>query len=77
MAEKKEKSASEALKETLFYAPVDAAKTLSEEEIATADAYCASYMKFLDASKTEREAVESAIRAAEKEGFVPFDRTAG
>lgn len=77
MAEmKKEKSEAEALKESLFYQPTDAAKTLDEEEIARADAYCEGYKAFIDAAKTEREAVEAAIRAAEKEGFVPFDRNA-
>ncbi len=72
----KTKSAAEELKESLFYQPTDAAKTLDEEEIAKADAYCEEYKAFLNAAKTEREAVEAAIRAAEKAGFVPFDRSA-
>lgn len=38
-----------------------------------ADAFCEDYKVFLDHSKTEREAVKSAILRAEKEGFVAFD----
>lgn len=70
-----EKSVAEKLKDELFYAPTFAAKTLSEEEIGKADAYCASYMAFLDKAKTEREAVCEAVALAESKGFVPFDRT--
>ena len=77
MADKnKEQTAADKLREELCYAPTQAAKTLSEEEIAKADAYCEEYKAFIDAAKTEREAVETAIREAEKAGFVPFDRTA-
>ena len=72
----KEQTAADKLREELCYAPTQAAKTLSEEEIAKADAYCEEYKAFIDAAKTEREAVETAIREAEKAGFVPFDRTA-
>lgn len=74
MADKnKEQTAADKLREELCYAPTQAAKTLSEEEIAKADAYCEEYKAFIDAAKTEREAVETAIREAEKAGFVPFD----
>lgn len=60
MADKnKEQTAADKLREELCYAPTQAAKTLSEEEIAKADAYCEEYKAFIDAAKTEREAVET------------------
>ncbi len=71
-----EKSAAEQLKEQLFYTPGEAAKSLTAEELERADTYCEGYKTFLDAAKTEREAVTQAIRMAEEKGFVPFDRTA-
>ncbi|MBO5797564.1 MAG: aminopeptidase [Clostridia bacterium] len=74
MADNK-KGAAELLREQLCYKPESAAKRMSEEEIAAADAYCEGYAKYLNASKTEREAVENAIALAEEKGFVPFDRT--
>ena len=76
MVNMSEKSASERRKEALFYAPVLATKKLSEQEIEAADRYCEGYKSFMNAAKTEREAVEAAIRLAEKAGFVPFDRKA-
>ncbi len=69
-----EKSPSELLKEKLFYSSKDASRTLSDKELATCDEYCEGYKAFLQASKTEREAVKEAIRQAEAKGFVPFDR---
>ncbi len=71
-----DKTEAERLREALFYQPVNAAKTMDEAELERADTYCEEYKRFLDAAKTEREAVESAIRLAEKNGFVPFDRRA-
>ena len=71
-----EKTEAERLRETLCYQPVNTANMMGEEELRQADTYCEEYKRFLDASKTEREAVESAIRLAEKNGFVPFDRNA-
>lgn len=70
---KKEKSAAEQLKEKLFYERKnmfsDMKKTDEKEVLKFAD----GYMKFLDAAKTEREAVIYAINYAEKNGFVPFE----
>lgn len=73
MAEK-EKSVAEALREQLFYEPKSAAKRMSQEEIAAADAYCEDYKAFLNTAKTEREVVSAAVALAEQNGFVPFDR---
>ena len=71
-----EKSVSQMLKETLFYDPKPATVRLSDEELAAADRYCEGYRAFLDRSKTEREAVRSAVELAEARGFRPFDRKA-
>ncbi len=70
-----DKTKADLLKEELFYTPAHAGQTLSEEEIAKADAYCEGYKAFLNAAKTEREAVTRTVELAEKEGFKPFDRT--
>lgn len=62
-----------ALKEELFYNPQHACKVLSADDVAAADAYCEGYKKFLDAAKTEREAVNEAVAAAQANGFVPYE----
>ncbi len=71
--EKKEKKASELLKEKLLMKKESGAKTLSVEEIAKADEFCKGYVAFLDQAKTEREAVSYSIQAAEKAGFCEYD----
>lgn len=73
MAEKKKEV--DQLKESLLLKRKNGALKLSEEEIQTADAFCEEYKAFLDAAKTEREAVKTAIALAQKAGFVEFDRT--
>ena len=47
--------------------------TLTDDQVAEADNFCEGYKYFLDESKTEREAVDYVIKAAEAKGFVPFD----
>ena len=42
----------------------------SEEEIRKAEEYAEGYKRFLDAGKTEREAVSASIAMAEEKGFV-------
>lgn len=69
-----EKTPSEMKKEELFYVSKEASRTLEPSEIEAADRYCEDYIGFMNAAKTEREAVEWAVRAAESKGFVPFDR---
>ena len=61
MSENKEKSAAELLREKLIYKTKNGFKTLDEAEIEAADAYCEGYKTYLDAAKTEREAVTAAI----------------
>ena len=62
-----------ALREKLMMKERRGAATYSAEVLAQADAYCEDYKKFLDNSRTEREAVAYVKALAEKEGFVEFD----
>ncbi len=70
----KEKNAAEQLKEELLIERKNGGFLLEDSEIAEADAFCEEYKRFLDAAKTEREAASYAIRLAEQNGFVPFER---
>ena len=63
------------LKDELLFTQKNAAIERSDEDTAKADAYAEDYKKYLDAAKTERLAVSEAVRLAEANGFVPFDRT--
>ncbi|MCM1330651.1 MAG: aminopeptidase, partial [Ruminococcus sp.] len=65
----KEKSAAELLKEKLFMQKKHGGLIMSEQQIAECDDFCESYKDFLDSSKTEREAVQTAITLAKEEGF--------
>ena len=61
-------------KEELFYTKKNAYDIIKDDEITRADAYCEEYKNYLDAAKTEREAVKEAIRLAESHGFTPLRR---
>lgn len=74
MAEKKI-SEGKKLQEKLFMKKEHAMKVISDAEVKKADKFCESYKKFLDDSKTEREAVIKSIEMAEKNGFVEFGKT--
>ena len=67
-------SVGNALKEKLFIDRKNGGLLLDDAELSRADAFCEDYKAFLDASKTEREAVEYTVSLAKKHGFVPFDR---
>lgn len=74
MAKKNEElPTSKQLKEDILLNPKKGAITLSKEEIAKADSFCVDYKKFLDYSRTEREAVNYTVKLAKKEGFQEFD----
>lgn len=75
MADKKEKTAAELLKEKLLVKKESGAKTLPQEEIDKADDFCKGYVTFLDRAKTEREAVTYTVAMAEQAGFTAYDRT--
>lgn len=74
MAEKKKKSEAKLLEEKLCRNKKNGILTVDEDVIKKTDSFCEDYKKFLDKAKTEREAVESAVAAAEKKGFVPFEK---
>lgn len=63
---------SENLRKKLFYAAPHAAKKMDAAGIETADTFCEGYKDFLDAAKTEREAVKKAVELAEMNGFRPY-----
>lgn len=67
-----EKSKSELLKEELFMGRKNGRLVASDETLLAADNYCENYKKFLDLAKTEREAVNVAIKMAQKAGFSEF-----
>ncbi len=60
------------LKETLSYKKTNYYESGNEDAIKKAYDYSVGYMKYLDASKTEREAVMTSIALAEKNGYVPY-----
>lgn len=63
----------EALREKLLYQPKNGYDRLSAEQREEMEDYCKSYCAFMDAAKTEREAVTYAVAAAEKAGFRPLE----
>jgi len=71
-----EKTAAELLQEQLLMHPENAGILLSDEELEKAAAFCEDYKKFLDAAKTEREAVDVVLQMARQAGYVPFDPNA-
>ncbi len=60
------------LSEKLLYKPKNV--FLNEDVKLHADEYCRGYREFIDSAKTEREAVDYAVKQAEANGFVPFCR---
>ena len=62
----------EELKKELCYKADNAGATLSDEEIAKADAFAEGYKKFLNEAKTEREATQVVISQAKEKGFQEF-----
>ena len=66
------KSAAKEQKEALFAQAKHGALRIDAAQQAESDAFAADYIAFLNASKTEREAVITASALLEKNGFVPF-----
>lgn len=73
MSNEKEKSAGKALQEKLFSVKKNGLLKLTDDQISAVDTFCTGYMKYLDDSKTEREAVTASVKLAEAKGFVPYD----
>lgn len=63
----------EALREKLLYQPKNGYDRLNADQRVEMEAFCKSYCAFMDAAKTEREAVTYAVAAAEKAGFRPLE----
>ncbi len=72
--EEKQKTAGELRREALLYQPKNGYDRLTPADEAAMKAYSEDYKKFLDASMTEREAVDTAIALAEAKGFKPLVR---
>ncbi len=60
------------LKEKLFYEKKNGLLKTDDATLTKMQEYCEGYKAYLDAAKTEREAVTAAIAIAEAKGFVPF-----
>ncbi|GHV76732.1 M18 family aminopeptidase [Spirochaetia bacterium] len=65
------------LKNKLLFQWKNASAVMEDAETKAADTYCRGYIDFLNAVKTEREAVREAVIMAEKHGFVPRQSGAG
>ena len=72
--EEKEKTPAQIRREQLMSSPKNGYDRLSVEDEAAMKGYCEDYKKFLDAAKTEREAVDEVVRLAQARGFAPFTR---
>lgn len=69
-----EKKAWEVRRDALTLEKKNGYDLVEDSAISAMDDYAAGYKRFLDAAKTEREAVDAAIALAEEKGFVPFVR---
>lgn len=67
------KTHGEQLVEELFINRKNGGERLDDKKIEAAHAYCERYKTYLDASKTEREAVTETIRQLEAAGYKPFE----
>ncbi len=59
-------------KDLLYYRSQNVYDVLTDTQKVEMTEYAKEYMAFLDAAKTEREAVAYAIKALEKEGYSPY-----
>ena len=60
------------MRKELFYEQKNGYDLIDTEERLAVEAYSKEYIAFLNAARTEREAVDLAIEEAEKRGFVEF-----
>ncbi len=67
-----EKTKGQELAEALTYKTNNTHKTADADEKAAVQAYCEGYKAFLDAAKTEREAVKASIALIEARGYKPY-----
>ncbi len=64
----------EQLRKDLLYKKTNGFDRITDREREEVNRYCEDYKKFLDAGKTERDAVSAAIAIAEGYGFRPYTR---
>ncbi len=62
----------EALRKTLMRKQQNGYDRLSPQQLQEMENYCQDYRAFIDNAKTEREAVEYTVKAAQAAGFRPF-----
>ena len=60
------------LRDKLFYEQKNGYDLIDTAERVKCEEYCSDYIRYLDASRTEREAVKNAIAEAEAKGFVEY-----
>ena len=61
------------LRSKLFYEQKNGYDLIDVKERLAVEDYAKDYMEYLNTSRTEREAVENAVRLAEENGFVPYE----
>ena len=61
-------------RDALLYAPKNGYDRLTAQDEIAMHSYCEDYKQFLNAGKTERECVATAVALAKEKGFVPFVR---
>ncbi|MBQ7964923.1 MAG: aminopeptidase [Ruminococcus sp.] len=70
-----DKTKAQILKEELMMKPRKGAADYKKEDLVKADEFCVEYKKFLDFSRTEREAVVYSVELAKQYGFTEYDNT--
>jgi len=60
------------IRDNLFYKQKNGYDLIDTEERIAVEEYCRDYMQYLNASRTEREAVNNAIEIAEENGFAEY-----
>lgn len=68
-----EKTQAELLKEQLLYKPTATGEGMTDDEFDMAERFAEGYKAFIDAAKTEREAVDYTINMLKKAGYRPFE----
>ena len=68
----KEKSEGKELKKALLSQKKNAVLRMKPDDIKKSDKFCEGYKKFLNAAKTEREAVNYTVKLLEDHGFAEF-----
>ncbi|MDR3019650.1 MAG: aminopeptidase 1 [Treponema sp.] len=71
---KETKSAGQKLADKLFFKTKNCWEDVDAKTDKEIEGFAASYKKFLDMGKTERECVETAVEMLEKNGFVNIDK---